>query len=358
MKDFTFVVPVFKVPFSLLHDCVDSILNQQYKNFELILVDDGSPDDCGQYCDEFAMKDARIRVIHKTNGGLSDARNAGTKVATSPWITYVDGDDWVEADFVQSFMERIKGQQSVADIYVYNGYRNHPNKQIVCTPYYPDGQRFITQSEREGLQKECCMVPMRNNGQQLFIGSGWAKVYNTNFLKKNDLIFPIVPYGEDSIFFMYSVEKANIVEYVSQPIYHYRDTEGGMVHAFRTNADQEQMIYTQKLFHFAELYNKDESFIDALYLRVFISMQRIVSQQYFSSQNHDSLIRRWKDCNACFSQRPFCDIYKHIRFEKLNRNNKFKYLFFRFKLYGLTEIFRNLYFHYKGTTTQQRNHTI
>ncbi len=355
MADFSFVVPVYKVPYNLLHQCVDSILGQTYKDIELILVDDGSPDDCGKICDEIAETDSRVRVVHKPNGGLSDARNAGTNIASTPWITYVDGDDWVEADLVQSFLDRIKNQPSLADFYMYNGFRNHPDKEIICTPYYEDGCRFVLKEERENLQKECCMVPMRTNGQQLFIGSGCSKVFRTAFLRNSNLKFTIVPYGEDSIFFMYSVEKAKVVEYVSKPIYHYRDTEGSMVHGFRTNADQEQIIYTREMFGFAEKYKKNNAFIDALYLRVFISMQRIVSQQFFNSKNPSSFIRRWKDCDACFSQAPFCDIYKHISFWRLNRNSKVKYLLFRFKMYGLLESIRNMYFYSKGTITQGRN---
>lgn len=354
MANFTFVVPVYKVPHTFLSQCVDSILNQTHENIELILVDDGSPDDCGRYCDEFASIDKRIRVVHKLNGGLSDARNAGTGVATSPWITYVDGDDWVEIDFVQSFLERINIQQTRADFYIFNGYRNHPDKEITCTPYYVDGQRFESYEERETLQKECCMVPMRNNGQQLFIGSGWAKVYNVAFLKDNNLQFSIVPYGEDSIFFMYSVEKAGVVEYVSKPVYHYRDTEGGMVHGFRTNADHEQMIYVNEMFNFAKQYKKNEDFFDVLYLRVFISMQRIISQQFFNPRNPDSFLSRWKSCVACFNQVPFCDIYKHIEFGKLNRNSKLKYLLFKFRLYGMLEFLRRKYLLTRNTTPQRR----
>lgn len=89
----TIVVPVYKVE-AFLHRCVDSILSQTYTDFELILVDDGSPDRCGQICEAYAAKDNRVTVIHKENGGLSDARNAGIDYAfqhsDSEWITFID----------------------------------------------------------------------------------------------------------------------------------------------------------------------------------------------------------------------------------------------------------------------------
>jgi Glycosyltransferases involved in cell wall biogenesis len=91
------IVPVYKVE-QYLNRCVDSIINQTYKNLEIILVDDGSPDNCGKICDEYATKDSRIKVIHKENGGLSSARNAGLDIASGGYIGFVDSDDWIESN--------------------------------------------------------------------------------------------------------------------------------------------------------------------------------------------------------------------------------------------------------------------
>lgn len=94
------IVPVYKVE-KYLDRCVQSIADQTYRNLEIILVDDGSPDNCGAMCDTWAEKDSRIRVIHKENGGLSDARNAGLEVATGEYISFVDSDDWLDLQFLQ-----------------------------------------------------------------------------------------------------------------------------------------------------------------------------------------------------------------------------------------------------------------
>ena len=94
------IVPVYKVE-KYLNRCVESIVNQTYKNLEIILVDDGSPDNCPQMCNEWAKKDSRIKVIHKQNGGLSDARNVGISEATGIYITFVDSDDWLDLDCIE-----------------------------------------------------------------------------------------------------------------------------------------------------------------------------------------------------------------------------------------------------------------
>ena len=98
------IVPVYKVE-KYIHRCIDSILAQTFTDFELILVDDGSPDNCGKICDEYALKDNRIQIIHKENGGLSDARNVGIEWAlehsSSEWLTFIDSDDWVHPKYLE-----------------------------------------------------------------------------------------------------------------------------------------------------------------------------------------------------------------------------------------------------------------
>ena len=111
------VIPVYKVE-KYLDKCVDSILQQKFIDFELILVDDGSPDNCPAICDEYSCRDERIKVIHKVNGGISDARNAGIAIAQGDFIMFMDGDDyWEGSSFLDKLAERIKS--NCADVIMY-----------------------------------------------------------------------------------------------------------------------------------------------------------------------------------------------------------------------------------------------
>lgn len=101
------IVPVYKAE-PYLKKCIDSILNQTFKDFELILVDDGSPDRCGEICDEYALKDSRIKIIHKENGGQSSARNVGLDIAQGEYIGFVDSDDWIEPDMYKKLFKVLK----------------------------------------------------------------------------------------------------------------------------------------------------------------------------------------------------------------------------------------------------------
>ena len=115
MPVISIIVPVYKVE-PYLHRCVDSILVQSFTDFELILVDDGSPDNCGKICDEYAVKDSRIHVIHQENGGLSAARNAGIDWvfanSDSEWLSFVDSDDWVDPQYLSLLYQAVKNQQT------------------------------------------------------------------------------------------------------------------------------------------------------------------------------------------------------------------------------------------------------
>ncbi len=101
------VIPIYNVE-KYLKNCVDSVCNQTYRNLEIILVDDGSPDHCPEICEDYARNDSRVRVIHKQNGGLSDARNYGIEVAKGKYITCIDSDDYVSEDFIEYLYKLLK----------------------------------------------------------------------------------------------------------------------------------------------------------------------------------------------------------------------------------------------------------
>ncbi len=117
-KMFSVIVPIYKVE-AFLEKCIESILQQTYENFELILVDDGSPDNCPLICDRYSKKDVRIRTIHKLNGGLVSARNTGLLSAVGDYICYVDGDDWLVPDALQKVKENAIDKYH-PDMIIYN----------------------------------------------------------------------------------------------------------------------------------------------------------------------------------------------------------------------------------------------
>lgn len=211
------IVPVYKVE-DYLRKCVDSILVQTYKNLEIILVDDGSPDNCGAICDEYALLDGRVKVIHKENGGLSDARNAGLDVCTGEYIAFVDSDDWVDEDYIATFMEYAQPDTIVCCGYkiVYKNkiYYNTMDKVHFFMPVeIIETQLFQELNASIGISK---VNPIGNYA--------WNKLYPRAFF--NDIRYPIRKSYEDIFiaFDLFKLCKKFVVLPVAKYNYLVRET--------------------------------------------------------------------------------------------------------------------------------------
>ena len=198
------VIPIYKVE-QYLRRCIDSVICQTYKNIEIILIDDGSPDNCGKLCDEIKKKDNRIKVIHKSNGGLSDARNCGINIATGKYITFIDSDDYVTEDYIE-YMYRLLSQEK-AEIAVCK-LRKTINDNESCA--IKDNislcmNKYEAMREMLYADKYSVAAPAKLYLKELFI----------------DVNFPIGKFSED-IFTTYKVfDKANKIVYGNKICYFY-----------------------------------------------------------------------------------------------------------------------------------------
>jgi len=139
MELISVIVPVYKVE-KYLERCVRSIQKQTYENLEIILVDDGSPDQCGALCDQYAQEDGRIKVLHKQNGGLSDARNAGIELASGSYIVFADSDDWLDRDMIDLLYRVLKRSNAdIAECSYRNIYRDHIMEETSCSAALTEG---------------------------------------------------------------------------------------------------------------------------------------------------------------------------------------------------------------------------
>lgn len=134
----TLIMPVYKVE-KYLKRSIDSILDQSYRNFELLLIDDGSPDRSGEICDEYAKNDSRIKVFHKANGGVSSARNLGLDNASGEWIAFVDSDDYVEKNYLDSIMVA----EADIDLLHFGFTKETPGNKIYISNFFPDNKRIL-----------------------------------------------------------------------------------------------------------------------------------------------------------------------------------------------------------------------
>lgn len=211
------IVPVFKVQ-DFLDDCVRSIVNQMTDNIELILVDDGSPDDCPQICDRWASMYNSIMVIHKVNGGLSDARNVGIKSAKGLYVWFVDSDDWIGETAIHDILSSIKHCDYV-DLIAMQLVEVKSGKQQIYGHYpeFPENTMIIT--NQQYVENNYPVLP------------SVRYVIKRNILKESKLYFIKGVLHEDIPFCHMLIYKAKKISFLKKPTYFYRIREGSITTA-------------------------------------------------------------------------------------------------------------------------------
>lgn len=218
MMKISCIIPVYKVE-AYLRQCVESLTCQTYRDIEIILVDDGSPDDSPRLCDAMASEDSRIRVIHKENGGLSDARNAGLLAATGDYVVFVDGDDfWVDDQALQHLVDVVKPE---LDFIGYN-----------CSYYYPDSETYSAWVKYDDVlgkptAKNDAMVTLVKSGT--FPMSACLKMMKRSFLLDNQLFFKKGQIAEDIPWFINVLDTTSQCCFLNQYVYAYRQNRLGSI---------------------------------------------------------------------------------------------------------------------------------
>ena len=211
----TVVVPVYKVE-KYLNRCVDSILNQTYTDFELLLIDDGSPDNCGKLCDEYAKKDHRVFVIHQKNGGLSSARNTGIdwfyEKNKSEYITFVDSDDWLHPEYLSVLMAGITENHVKISVCNYN----RVTYEIPHKSY--DNIKFELTSPENFL--------VNHSWQYNY---AWNKLYHKSVFE--DIRYPIGKIFEDTFTTYKVLHKCEKIAYTELQLYYYFQNDQGISHS-------------------------------------------------------------------------------------------------------------------------------
>jgi glycosyltransferase involved in cell wall biosynthesis len=307
------IVPVYKVE-QYLATCLNSIVNQTYKNLEIILVDDGSPDNCGKICDEYAQKDDRIVVLHQPNSGVSRARNAGLDIAKGEYIAFVDSDDYIALDMYEELMSI--AQKQSADIVTCNHYTINNKGTVLCTNNFDnlnvDEVRYLILMDKYSI----CL---------------WDKLYKASLF--NDIRFKIDIYSED-LFIMPSLFfKAEKLAWTSQAYYYYCLNMGSNMTLFGTKrkygffaAWEEHEKFAKKYCPKAYTWSEFRTIRNAIGALVANMKEQILTQQKIKKCENYLAIKKavgvsakigikykilWWSLNHCLI---ICKIYGQINF--------------------------------------------
>lgn len=227
MPVFSVIVPIYRVE-CYLEQCIESVLHQTFPDFELILVDDGSPDRCPQICDEYAAKDPRVKVIHKENGGLVSARIAGAEAAVGSFVACVDGDDWIADNYLQLFHDAIL--QYDPDILSCGDIETDGEHCVPKDPNYPC--KLYT---KEAIRKELFPFLLENSKGECFSGPVSGKVFRRALYVRNQKEVPHgISIGEDAACTKLCLCEADSFYQIGCCCYYYRTNPSSMTKSKKT----------------------------------------------------------------------------------------------------------------------------
>lgn len=221
MKKISVIVPVYNVE-KYLSQCLDSIIHQTYKNLEIILVDDGSTDSSGLICDNYSQKDKRIKIIHKCQGGLSDARNAGLKIATGEYISFIDSDDFIDKNMYSILINNTQKYNS--DIVWFNYYNYYSKKHFINSSIIKNNDLYaLSSSDKIKFAKNLFY-------QYKMDAHVWAKLYKRSIF--NNIKFPYGKLFEDIFVLLPILSNAKIISTIPDCLYFYRNRSESIVNQY------------------------------------------------------------------------------------------------------------------------------
>ena len=303
---FSIIIPCYKVE-QYLKQCVDSILCQTYKDIEVILVDDGSPDSCPAICDDYAKKDDRVRVIHKKNEGLSAARNDGLAIASGDYVCFVDSDDFIEGNESLSRMVSLITRNPSIDLLFFNVFY-YDNKSGIKT-YWPAFQKVApnvcSSTEAIKLLVDSGTVPM----------AAWGKLIRKSLLTDNGIAFQSGIIGEDNPWFVYMMKYPKVITFLNDYIYAYRqNVSTSITKSNRPKHIKDMKYIIESVCGYLKGCNAEKRWIDCMYSFIAYNYCILLSQYIFVSEGN-----RQGYWEFMYKYKNLLDYTIHPKVKKVNR---------------------------------------
>lgn len=275
---FSVIVPIYNVE-KYLNECIESIIGQTFGDFQLILVDDGSSDNCPAICDDYAIKDERIMVVHKENEGLVRARETGILAATGKYICWVDGDDFVSKELLEYLYQIIQSHDE-PDMICFDYYRYYEDCEPHLKPSANNNNPNPGMYDKKCLEQEIYPYMLQDSRKRfvttLIYGSVWSKCFKRELITAHYCKDPKIKQGEDTAFVYECIFFADTVFCSDKALYYYRQLKNSMIHSHdRMYLDQCQLKICYLRAHTGNLSSSLSRQVENLYVAdVLIAMFR------------------------------------------------------------------------------------
>lgn len=301
------IVPIYKVPEKFLRNCIKSLIDQTLKEIEIILVDDGSPDNCGQICDEYSNNNTKIKVIHKKNGGLAAARNTGFQAAKGEYVTFVDGDDWLDIETCEIAYEAAK--KNDITVVLWGTSKEYEHKSVPYTYNIIDNKIYVGDEYKE-LQLK--LLDFKSN-----IATAYAKLFRRSYLVENNILHnAALRQGAEGLEFNLRVfNKLNNAQFINRSMYHYIFNENSI----SASHNEKNHYYVIECFktikEFIMSSDNRDMLLQYFYNRLLYVVNTTAISGYFSPDNTES----YKEKKKKFKQYLMQELVQEA-LEKANRD--------------------------------------
>lgn len=321
----SFIVPVYNTE-KYIYQCVNSILEQSFQNFEIVLVDDGSRDSCPFICDDYAGKDNRIKVIHQKNKGVSAARNRGIQEASGEFVYFVDSDDWIEQDEISRlYTEAVKTKADVIFTDCYEQYDNGAMKRIhlYSNKFETENKDFIRWIQRSILCHKD--NPYYSSGADNAYPAPWSKMIRLRIIKENHLQYDSYVEGiyDDGLFTIETLEYASKIAYSGICTYHYRIVRDSLVHAYRKDMVSRFEKNCEQMDKYIKKYHKTQDFVQAEYCRRIAYLSSFISSYFFHEDNPKSYAETVIELKETFVRTPWKEAISCAQYRNLELKHRY-----------------------------------
>ncbi len=331
------IVPVYKCE-KYIEKCIESILHQSCTNIELILVLDGIFDKSDEICDKYAAFDPRVIVVKKQNEGVSVARNVGLEKASGIWIAFVDGDDWLDENYLSCMLLAADYNSDIVICDYIAEYRNTSIKEKFFV--YEDYN--FTKDEINDVIKNCLLpYGCGNTGACTNVGVPWSKIYKTEFINKHNIRFkPGLSRMQDMVFNLYALSYASNIKYIGKNLYHYLRNEGSSTCVFRPAFANTVCDINKAVHEFAIKQNKKEV-IEWMYAKNILLIIEIIKLQYVLDTSHRTM-EKIIQIRKKIKKEPFRMSLKKFDMNMLNFKPKLAGILLKHGLVGITYVYIRL----------------
>ena len=324
MAEISIVVPVYNVQ-KYIGECLESLVNQTFRDIEIIIVDDGSPDESYKIYEAYAAKDSRIRIVKKQNAGVSEARNTGIDNATAGLIMFADSDDWLELNACEVLYDEYKRTGAdlvVADAYTVADGHRHTNR-IFDKAFVTEDKQFFTDYQKACIGYGYNPRPAdRSNVSGL--GSPWNKLYRLDIIRDNNFRYDPYVKGiyDDNLFVLHYLARVKKLSYIPVPVYDYRLVSQSLTQSYKTNTLDISARIFKKIREFIDEYGDWKTFEKPFYMYVVRRLSAELGVYYFSPKSTKSTKESNEELLRMIKTEPYASAIRGVEFGRLMAPHK------------------------------------